>query len=95
MENFIFFLKNSPCKNREFRQNQPRQEGFFAMKKSKFAKVLIVFGQRQAETGTQVADVCRKMTFPDATCYNLKKKYGGLGLSEQWQLMPLEEENRR
>jgi len=65
------------------------------MKKSKFTEEQIVFALRQAETGTQVAEVCRKMGISDATYYNWKKKYGGLGLSELRRLKQLEEENRQ
>jgi putative transposase len=65
------------------------------MKKSKFTEEQILFALRQAETGTQVAEVCRKMGISDATYYNWKKKYGGLGLSELRRLKQLEEENRQ
>lgn len=32
--------------------------------------------------GTPVEEVCRKMGISDATFYNWRKKYGGLGPSE-------------
>lgn len=47
------------------------------MKKSKFTEAQIVFALHQAETGTKVGEVCRKMGISDATFYNWKKKYGG------------------
>ncbi|VEB43548.1 Transposase [Chromobacterium violaceum] len=50
---------------------------------------------RQAESGTTVAEVCRKMGVSEATFYNWKKKYGGLGVSELRRLKQLEEENAR
>lgn len=65
------------------------------MKKSKFTEAQIAFALRQAETGTRVAEVCRKMGISEATFYNWKKKYGGLGVSELRRLRQLEEENRR
>ena len=37
----------------------------------------------------------RKMGISEATFYNWKKKYGGLGVSELRRLKQLEEENRR
>jgi Transposase. len=47
---------------------------------------------KQAETGTRVEDVCRKMGISEATFYNWKKKFGGMGVTE---LRRLEEENHR
>jgi putative transposase len=63
------------------------------MKKSKFTESQIVFALRQAETGTRVDEVCRKIGISEATFYNWKKKYGGLGVSELRELRQLREEN--
>ena len=63
------------------------------MKKSKFTEAQIVFALRQTETGVRVDEVCRKMGICEATFYNWKKKYGGLGGSELRRLKQLEEEN--
>ena len=65
------------------------------MKKTKFTEQQIAFALRQAETGTRVAEVCRKLGISDATFYNWKKKYGGLGVSELRRPKQLEEENRQ
>ena len=65
------------------------------MKKTKFTDEQIAFTLRQAETGTRVGEVCRKMGISEATFYNWKKKYGGLGVSELWRLKQLEDENHR
>lgn len=65
------------------------------MKKSKFTEAQIIFALRQAEQGTVVSEVCRKMGVSEATFYNWKKKYGGLGVSELRRLRQLEEENRQ
>ncbi|QOZ82763.1 transposase [Chromobacterium sp. Rain0013] len=65
------------------------------MKKSKFTEEQIAFALRQAESGTTVAEVCRKMGVSEATFYNWKKKYGGLGVSELRRLKQQEEENAR
>jgi putative transposase len=67
----------------------------FAMKKTKFTEQQIAFALRQAETGTRVAEVCRKMGISQNTFYRWKRKYGGLGVSELRRLKQLEEENRR
>ena len=63
------------------------------MKRSKYSESQIVFAIKQAETGTRVTEVCRKMCISEATFYNWKKKYGGLGVSELRRLKNLEEEN--
>lgn len=63
------------------------------MKRSKFTEQQIAFALKQAELGTTVDEVCRKLGISDATFYNWKKKYGGLGPSELRRLRQLEEEN--
>jgi len=65
------------------------------MKKSKYTEGQIAFALKQAETGTRVGEVCRKMGISEATFYAWKKKYGGLGVSELRRLKQLEEENRK
>ena len=65
------------------------------MKRSKFTESQIVFALQQAETGVAVAEVCRKLGISEATFYNWKKKYGGLGPAELRRLRQLEEENSR
>lgn len=65
------------------------------MKRSKFTEQQIAFALKQAELGTPVEEVCRKMGISDATFYNWKKKYGGLGPSELRRLKQLEEENTK
>lgn len=65
------------------------------MKKSHYSEEQIAFALRQAEVGTPVAEVIRKMGISEQTFYRWKKKYGGLGTSELRRLKQLEEENRR
>ena len=65
------------------------------MKRSKFTEEQIAFALKQAEVGTPVEEVCRKMGISDATFYNWCKKYGGLGPSELRRLRQLEEENSK
>ena len=65
------------------------------MKKSRFAEQQITYALRQAESGTKVSEVCRKMGVAEAAFYNWKKKYSGLGVSELERLKQLEEENRQ
>jgi putative transposase len=65
------------------------------MKKSKFTEAQIVFALKQSEQGVTVEEICRKMGISEATFYNWKKKYGGLGVSELRELRMLKEENSR
>ena len=65
------------------------------MRKTRFTEEQIAFALRQAETGTPVVEVCRKMGNSEATYYNWKRRYGGLGVSELRRLKQLEEENAR
>jgi len=65
------------------------------MKRTKFTEQQIVFALKQAEAGTRVDEVCRKMGISEATFYNWKKKYGGLGVNELRELKQLKEENAR
>ena len=65
------------------------------VKKSKYTEQQIAFALKQAELGTPVEELCRKMGISDATFYNWKKKYGGLGPSELRRLKQLEEENTK
>ena len=52
------------------------------MKKSKFTEQQIAFALQQAEGGTSVGEVCRKMGIAEATFYRWKQLYGGLLPSE-------------
>lgn len=65
------------------------------MKRSKYTEQQIIFALKQAETGVAVAEVCRKIGISEATFYNWKKKYEGLGAAELRRLRQLEEENAR
>jgi len=42
-----------------------------------------------------VEEVCRKMGISEATFYNWKKKFDGMGVTELRRLCQLEEENHR
>ena len=65
------------------------------MKVSRFTEEQIAFALKQQEVGTPVEEICRKMGISDATFYNWKKKYAGLGPSELRRLKQLEEENAK
>ena len=65
------------------------------MKKSKFTEEQIMQTLRIAESGTPVAELCRKVGISEQTFYTWKRKYAGLGLAELRRLKQLEEENRK
>jgi putative transposase len=63
------------------------------MKTSKFTESQIIFAIKQSESGVKVDEICRKMGISQATFFNWKKKYSGLGIAELKKLKQLEEEN--
>ena len=65
------------------------------MKKSRLPEEQIAYALKQAELGTAVGEICRKMGVSEATFYVWRKKYGGLGPSELKRLRLLEDENRK
>ena len=65
------------------------------MSKKRFTEEQIAFTLRQAEAGTPVADICRKLGVSEATFYRWKKQYGGMGVAELRRLRQLEEENQK
>lgn len=65
------------------------------MKQGKYSEEQIVRILKEADAGVKIADLCRKYGFSDATYYNWKAKYGGMGVSEVKRLKQLEDENRR
>lgn len=52
------------------------------MKKSKFTEQQIGFALKQAETGAPVAEVCGKTSVSEATYFDWKRKFSGLGTAE-------------
>jgi putative transposase len=65
------------------------------MKKSKFTEEQIAFVLKQGESGVSVDEICRKTGISDATYYQWRKKFGGLGVSELRRLRQLEDENKK
>jgi putative transposase len=65
------------------------------MKQGKYSEEQIVRILKEADAGVKISDLCRKYGFSDATYYNWKAKYGGMGVSEIKRLKQLEDENRR
>lgn len=48
---------------------------------------------KQSEAGLKTAEICRRNGISEATFYNWKAKYGGMGVSYVQKLKRLEEEN--
>lgn len=65
------------------------------MKKSKFTEEQIAFALKQAEGGTPIAEIIRRLGITEPTFYRWKQKYGGLLPSEVRKMKQLEEENLR
>jgi len=66
------------------------------MKKSRYTSEQIVYVLKQVENGSEtVAATCRKMGVSEATFYNWKKKYSGMGVTDVRELRQLREENTK
>jgi len=65
------------------------------MRKSTYTDEQIAFALNQADTGTPVTEVVRKMGISGQTFYRWKKEFGDMLPSEVKKLRQLGEENRR
>ena len=65
------------------------------MKSSRYSPEQVAFAMRQAESGTSVPEICRKMGIVEQTFYRWKKKYVGMGVADIRKVRILEEENRK
>ena len=65
------------------------------MKKSRYTEEQIAFALKQAELGTPVEDVCRKLGIAEQTFYRWKKRYAGMMPSDMKKMKQLEEENAK
>jgi putative transposase len=66
-----------------------------ASKGTRYNEEQIIRILKEVETGTSVAEVCRKYELAEQTVYRWRNKYGGLGTSELQRLRELEAENSR
>jgi putative transposase len=65
------------------------------MRTSKYSPEQISQALRQAERGTPVVEICRKLQVTEQTLYRWKKQFGDLGTPEVRELRQLREENRK
>ena len=65
------------------------------MKRKRFSEEQIAFALRQAESGTRIEEICRKMGGSEPTFYRWKKVYAGMGIAEIRRLKQLEDENAK
>ncbi len=65
------------------------------MKRKRYLDEQIAFALRQAEGGTAVEEICRKLGVSEATFYRWKKQFAGMGTVEIRRLKQLEEENAK
>ena len=52
------------------------------MKRTRYSEAQISFALLQADAGTPLEEVCRKLGIAEATLYRWKKRFAGLGVSE-------------
>ncbi len=62
------------------------------MKKTRFTENQIIAILKEGEAGIQVKEICRKHGISDATYYNWKSKYGGMGASDLKRMKEMESE---
>src|SRR5215470_14283502 len=65
------------------------------MRKTAFTEEQMAYALRQAESGTPVLEVCRKLGISEQTFYRWKKKLAGMGVAELRRLRQLEDEHRQ
>jgi putative transposase len=65
------------------------------MPRKTFSEGQMIAALRQAEAGTPIGEVCRKLGITEQTFYRWKRKFAGLGVAELRRLRQVEDENRR
>jgi putative transposase len=65
------------------------------VRKSRYSDEQIAAALRQAEAGTPIAEITRKLGVSEATFYSWKKRFGSLGTPEIRELRQLRAENVR
>ena len=65
------------------------------MKRSRYTEEQIAFALKQADLGTPISDVCRKLGVSEQTFYRWRNKFSGMLPSDMKRLKQLEEENTK
>lgn len=65
------------------------------MRQGKFSEEQIALALRQAESGTPVVEICRKLGVTEQSFYRWKRKFVGMGVTELRRLKELERENQK
>ncbi len=65
------------------------------MKRKRYSDEQIAFALRQADGGTAVEEICRKLGVSEATFYRWSKQFAGMGTVEIHRLKQLEEVSRK
>ena len=65
------------------------------MKRRRYTDEQIACALRQAEAGTPIKEVCRKLGVSEATFYNWRRKFAGMGVAELRELRHLRQENTK
>ena len=63
--------------------------------KKRYTEEQITMALRQAEAGTPVVEICRKLQVTEQTFYRWKRKFGSLGTPEIRELRQLRDENKK
>jgi putative transposase len=64
------------------------------MRTSRFSEEQITMALCQAEAGTPIEEICRKLEVSQASSFRWRKQYGGMGVSELRELRQLRDENK-
>ena len=65
------------------------------MPRKRHSEERIIYALKKIEGGAKGLEMCRELEISEATLYNWKKRYAGMGVSELRRLKQLEEENSR
>ena len=65
------------------------------MSQRRFTEEQVVQALRQAESGTPVVEVCRKLGITAQTFSRWRRTFAGMGIAELRRLRQVEEENRK